>query len=350
MQHDADRRGCWRSPPLASFMVALDALVVTTALTTIRLDLGASIEELEWTVNAYNLSFAVLLMTAAALGDRFGRRRMFAAGLGAVRAWPRRPARSRPARLADRRAGRAGRRRGARHAAGAGAAERARSRPSGAAAALGHLQRRDRARRARRPGGRRRGHPGPRLAVDLLAQRADRRSSLDPARRCARMRESHGPRRARSTCPAWCWSPAARSGVVWGLVRGNAAGWGSAEVVGALARRRSRWSARSSAWELRAPRADAAAAAVPLARVLGRQRGDLPSRSRSLFGAVFFMAQFLQIAPATARSAPACGCCRGRRRCSSSRRSPARSSTASASGRSSSAGCCCRPSGWPGSR
>ena len=67
---------------VASLMVALDTLVVSTALTTIRSDLGASIEELEWTVNAYNLSFAVLLMTAAGLGDRFGRRRLFAAGLG----------------------------------------------------------------------------------------------------------------------------------------------------------------------------------------------------------------------------------------------------------------------------
>src|SRR5215210_3286466 len=66
---------------LAAFMTALDTLVVTTALTTIRADLGASIEELEWTVNAYNLSFAVLLMTASALGDRFGRRRLFAGGL-----------------------------------------------------------------------------------------------------------------------------------------------------------------------------------------------------------------------------------------------------------------------------
>jgi len=66
---------------VASFMVALDALVVTTALSTIRIDLRASIEALEWTVNAYNLSFAVLLLTGAALGDRFGRRRMFAAGL-----------------------------------------------------------------------------------------------------------------------------------------------------------------------------------------------------------------------------------------------------------------------------
>src|SRR5207248_4805794 len=67
---------------IASFMVALDGLVVSTALSTIRLNLGASIETLEWTVNAYNLSFAVLLMTGAALGDRFGRRRIFVAGLG----------------------------------------------------------------------------------------------------------------------------------------------------------------------------------------------------------------------------------------------------------------------------
>ncbi|MGZ6350387.1 MAG: MFS transporter, partial [Ktedonobacterales bacterium] len=67
---------------VGSFMVALDALVVATALSTIRLHLGASIEELEWTVNAYTLSFAVLLMTGAALGDQFGRRRMFVAGLG----------------------------------------------------------------------------------------------------------------------------------------------------------------------------------------------------------------------------------------------------------------------------
>ena len=66
-------------------MAALDTLVVSTALSTIRVDLHASVEQLEWTVNAYNLSFAVLLMTAAALGDRFGRRRLFAAGLGAVR-------------------------------------------------------------------------------------------------------------------------------------------------------------------------------------------------------------------------------------------------------------------------
>jgi len=66
---------------LGSFMGALDTLVVSTALPTLRLDLGASIEQLEWTVNAYNLSFAVMLIPAAALGDRFGRRRLYALGL-----------------------------------------------------------------------------------------------------------------------------------------------------------------------------------------------------------------------------------------------------------------------------
>src|SRR6476659_6060526 len=66
----------------AVFMVTLDNLVVSTALPTIRRDLHASLESLEWTVNAYTLTFAVLLLTGAALGDRFGRRRMFAIGLG----------------------------------------------------------------------------------------------------------------------------------------------------------------------------------------------------------------------------------------------------------------------------
>src|SRR5215203_3316191 len=66
----------------ASLMVALDTLVVSTALSTIRIDLDASLAALEWTVNAYNLSFAVLLMTGAALGDRFGRRNLYAVGLG----------------------------------------------------------------------------------------------------------------------------------------------------------------------------------------------------------------------------------------------------------------------------
>ena len=65
----------------ANLMVGLDALVVSTALTEIGRDLGASIEALEWTVNAYALSFAAFLLTATVLGDRFGRRRLFVAGL-----------------------------------------------------------------------------------------------------------------------------------------------------------------------------------------------------------------------------------------------------------------------------
>ncbi|MFE7573432.1 MFS transporter [Streptomyces sp. NPDC057521] len=66
---------------VAGFMAALDNLVVTTALPSIRESLGGEMEELEWTVNAYTLTFAVLLMFGAALGDRFGRRRLFLAGL-----------------------------------------------------------------------------------------------------------------------------------------------------------------------------------------------------------------------------------------------------------------------------
>jgi MFS family permease len=67
---------------IALFMVTLDNLVVTTALPVIRKDLHASLSQLEWTVNAYTLTFAVLLLTGAALGDRFGRRLMFSVGLG----------------------------------------------------------------------------------------------------------------------------------------------------------------------------------------------------------------------------------------------------------------------------
>src|ERR671917_1634551 len=67
---------------IGSLMAALDTLVVSTSLSTIRLDLGASIENLEWTLNAYNLAWGVLLITAAALGDRYGRRAFYAIGLG----------------------------------------------------------------------------------------------------------------------------------------------------------------------------------------------------------------------------------------------------------------------------
>jgi EmrB/QacA subfamily drug resistance transporter len=66
---------------VALFMAVLDNLVVSVALPTIHRELGASIQSLEWTVNAYVLAYAVLLLTGAALGDRFGRKRMFVLGL-----------------------------------------------------------------------------------------------------------------------------------------------------------------------------------------------------------------------------------------------------------------------------
>jgi EmrB/QacA subfamily drug resistance transporter len=79
-----DRRPAWTFVIVAAalFMVVLDNLVVTTALPSIQAELGATIQSLEWTVNAYTLTYAVLLLTGAALGDRFGRRRMFIIGLG----------------------------------------------------------------------------------------------------------------------------------------------------------------------------------------------------------------------------------------------------------------------------
>ena len=163
---------------IALFMTALDNLVVGVALPSIRVDLGGSIESLEWTVNAYTLTFAVLLITGAALGDRFGRKRMFVIGLGiftmasALAAL----APSIEALIAAARA--AGPRRRDRPAADADAAVGGRA---GRAARDGarDLGRRQRPRRRARPVRRRRRRRGDRLAVDLLAQRADR-----PRARC----------------------------------------------------------------------------------------------------------------------------------------------------------------------
>ncbi|WP_405056039.1 DHA2 family efflux MFS transporter permease subunit [Kribbella sp. NBC_01505] len=66
---------------IPTFMVTLDNLVVTNALPVIKTELGASLSDLQWFINAYTLSFAALLLTAAALGDRLGRRRLFLAGI-----------------------------------------------------------------------------------------------------------------------------------------------------------------------------------------------------------------------------------------------------------------------------
>src|ERR687888_142221 len=66
---------------LAFFMVSLDVLVVVTALPSIHRDYGASLATLQWTINAYALAYAATITTAAALGDRYGRRRVFTLGL-----------------------------------------------------------------------------------------------------------------------------------------------------------------------------------------------------------------------------------------------------------------------------
>src|SRR5437868_13335340 len=84
MTHKSDKRTTiWTLviTSLALFMVSLDNLVVTTALPVLRHSLHASLAQLEWTVNAYTLTFAVLLLTGDALGDLFGRRRVFVFGL-----------------------------------------------------------------------------------------------------------------------------------------------------------------------------------------------------------------------------------------------------------------------------
>src|SRR5690349_4990354 len=66
---------------VGAFVTSLDVVAVSTALPSLRADLGASLADLEWTINAYNLAFACLMLTGAALGDRFGRRRVYVVGL-----------------------------------------------------------------------------------------------------------------------------------------------------------------------------------------------------------------------------------------------------------------------------
>src|ERR1043166_7145770 len=77
------RPAVWTRMPVsvAVLIVSMDILVVTNALPVFRVKLGGGLEGLEWVVSAYTLSFAVLLLTGAALGDRSGRRRLFAIGL-----------------------------------------------------------------------------------------------------------------------------------------------------------------------------------------------------------------------------------------------------------------------------
>ena len=273
---------------VASLMVALDALVVTTALPTIRVHLGASIEQLEWTVNAYTLSFAVLLMTGAALGDRFGRRRLFAAGLGLFSL----------ASAACALAPSVGALIAARAVQGAGAAlvmplgltlltaaypaER-RARALGIFSGITGLA---------VLGGPVIGGaitqgiawqwifwinvPIGLLTIPVVLRRVD---------------ESHGPRTAPDVAGLTLVTGAAL-GLVWGLVRGNSAGWGSVEVIAALAVG-ALLAVAFVVWERRA-----AAPMLPMglfaSRPFSSGNATIFFLSAALYGAVFFMAQFLQ--------------------------------------------------------
>ena len=273
---------------IASLMVALDALVVTTALPTIRVDLGASIEQLEWTVNAYTLSFAVLLMTGAVLGDRFGRRRLFVAGLAIFSA----------ASAACALAPSVGWLIAARAVQGSGAAL---IMPLGMTLLS-----------AAYPAERRAGALGIFSGITGLAVLGGPviggaitqgiawqwifwlnvpigLLTIPVALR--RVDESYGPRSAPDV-PGLALITGAALGIVWALVRGNSAGWGSVEVIASLAVG-ALLAVGFVLWERRAT-----APMLPLALFASRPfssgNAAIFFLSTALYGAVFFMAQFLQ--------------------------------------------------------
>jgi EmrB/QacA subfamily drug resistance transporter len=273
---------------LASFMIALDALVITTAFTNIRTDFGASVETLQWTVNAYNLTFAVLLLTGAALGDRFGRRRMFAAGIGLFTF----------ASVACALSGNIGWLIAARGAQGAGAAL---VMPLAMAILGGAFAKQERARAlgifsgvtgfalivGPAIGGFITEHFGwpwifwINLPIGMVAIVLIR----------ARLRESFGPAAALDI-PGLVMVAAAALALVWGLLRGNVAGWGSAEVVWALAAG-ALLIAAFAGWETRAR-----APMVPmrLFRARGFSAGIVASFLfyAAMYGVLFLLPQFLQ--------------------------------------------------------
>jgi len=273
---------------VASLMVGLDILVVTTALTTIRLRLGASIEQLEWIVNAYTLSFAVLLMTAAALGDRFGRRRLFLAGLALFTVM------SAACALAPS----VGWLIAARAVQGAGSAmimPHALALLSGAypphrrAAALGIFSGVTGLAILGGPmiGGLIVQHlawpwifwlnvPIGLAVIPLAARRID---------------ESRGSA-ARLDYGGLVLVTGTALGLVWGLVRGNAAGWGSPEVTGALAGGAALLAA-FVAWERRA-RAPMLPMRLFRSRAFAAGNAAGVGMFASIFGTAFFLAQFLQ--------------------------------------------------------
>jgi EmrB/QacA subfamily drug resistance transporter len=274
---------------IGSLMAALDTLVVSTALSTIRLDLGASVEQLEWTVNAYNLSFAVLLITGAALGDRFGRRNVYALGLGLFAA----------ASAACALAPDVGWLIAARAVQGAGSALlmpvglallSAAFPPEKRGAAIGIFSAITGIAVASGPlvGG---------AIVDGISWQWIFWINV-PIGLVAvplvltRMRESFGSDTGLDI-PGLALVTAGALGLVWGMVRGNQAGWGSAEVIGALAAGALLVGA-FVAWERRA-REPMLPLALFRSRSFSAGNAAIFLTFASLFAAVFFYAQLLQI-------------------------------------------------------
>jgi EmrB/QacA subfamily drug resistance transporter len=274
---------------LASFIVILDVMVVATALTALRRHLGASLADLEWTVNAYTLSFAVLLMTAAALGDRLGRRRVFAAGLALF------AAASAGCALAPDAAALIA----ARAVQGAGAAT---IMPMALALLNGAF-----------PPARRGWAIGIYGSVTALAAVAG--PVLGGAVTqglgwqwifwlnvpvalaaiplvLARLTEATAPSRA-VDIPGLALVTAAALGLVWGLVRGNTAGWGSSETVGALAAGAVA-AAAFAAWERRGA---SPMLPVRLFRSPAFSAGNAAifAINASLTGVIFLMPQYQQV-------------------------------------------------------
>jgi EmrB/QacA subfamily drug resistance transporter len=273
---------------IGQFMAALDTLVVSTALSTIRLDLGASIEELEWTVNAYNLSFAVFLITAAALGDRYGRRRLYAAGLGLFAA----------ASAACALAPDVGWLIAARAVQGLGAAMvltlalallSAAFPPERRGAAIGLFSAVTGIAVASGPlvGG---------AVVDGIAWEWIFWLNV-PIGLIAiplvltRMKESFGGDTGLDI-PGLALVTVAAFGIVWGLVRGNAAGWDSLEVIGSLAAGVV-LAVAFVAWELRA-REPMLPMRLFRSRAFSGGNAAIFFTLASLFVGVFFFAQLLQ--------------------------------------------------------